>query len=337
LGENELADYWQGKDEREPCTFGIAVDLQRAAHSFYQRANDGQTESSAREAKLHTFRWEAVAEPFQYFVRNARARVLDPEFDVLCGNLRRAHRDRAGICVPQAVGRKIEQRLLNGGLMPDPGVVVGKLNAERNPFLFAHRLHDGAHGMHRLANREGHGLALNQAVAAGRRDQIRDGRAEPEGGAVDETQLPVPNRVGRRSLGATKCIYEEKYRAEWRANVVRNRDDSVRAIGAGKSGNELAPIGVSPRLLGLVELEQSPDDFVGVEIVAVGELTQEIRSQRGHVFASDNWRNGRGAVDRIADARDEPGNHLVQALTNLESCLLCSVCDASRCAISGEL
>src|SRR6266436_9233981 len=167
-----LLHHWQREDEREARPFSARVDLQRAPHRFDQRAYDSEPKTGAREAKLHAFGRKPIAQSLEYFIRDARPGVLDPELDPVCGNFGATHRDRSRIRIAKSIRCQIQQRLLDGGRVSDSGVVLGELNSERNAFLLAHRLHDRAHGVHRLAYGEWQRLPLNQPVAACRADEI---------------------------------------------------------------------------------------------------------------------------------------------------------------------
>src|SRR5437868_14562777 len=108
--------------------------------------------------------------------------------------------------------------------------------------------------MHHFANREWRRLTLDQPVAAGGGNQVGDGGTQPERGAVNQTELPLSDRIRGASLRMPQRVDQEEDRSERRANVVRDRDDSVRAISAREPREELAAIGVTPRLFGFVEL-----------------------------------------------------------------------------------
>src|SRR6185295_10009602 len=98
--------------------------------------------------------------------------------------------------------------------------------------FLAHRLHDCANRVHGLAYREGHWSSLDQTIAARGGNEVGNGRTESERGAVNQPELSLPYGIRHRSLPVPQGVNQEEDRAEGGANVVRDRDHRVSAVGS---------------------------------------------------------------------------------------------------------
>src|SRR6185503_6971424 len=117
-----------------------------------------------------------------------------PESHARARELTAADLHRARVRVLQAVRREVEEHAAQCTRVADAAVYLRQHELQLEPLLFRHWRHDVPHAVHHFGDRERYRLAIDKALAATNDvDEVTGESAEPQSGAVDETELPLLN------------------------------------------------------------------------------------------------------------------------------------------------
>ena len=132
--------------------------------------------------------------------------------------------------------------------MADPEVRLRRRQPHGEALLLGDRLHDVADRFEDVGDRERNRIEIDQPVAAaGQLDDVARHRAEAEGGAVDEAELALLDRIDRAAPAPLERLGQEEDRGEGRAKIVGDLDHQLEPVGSGEPvGEVLRPVGLEP-------------------------------------------------------------------------------------------
>src|SRR5690606_4514677 len=159
----------------------------------------------------------------------------------------------------ERVRREVEQHAVQRARMSHTEIRVRHLQHYGEPLLFGHRLHYVAHRLDDIGHRERDWFGGREPVAAARElDHVARHRAETEGGAVDQTELPLLHVVHGPALSLSESLREEEDRRERGSQVVTDFHEELETAGAGEAAGEaMCLVAIERRLHPLERLEES--------------------------------------------------------------------------------